>query len=140
MKDKFFLDTNILIYSFDKGAKTKQSTAKKLILSALENKNGVISYQVVQEFINVSQRKFRVPIKTKDLKLYLQTVLAPLCETHSSIELYESALDIQKGHHFGFYDSLVVASALSVQCRILYSEDMTHGQKIHDLTIINPFK
>lgn len=141
MKDeKFFIDTNIFVYSFDDGHLLKQKNAKQLIEHALISSKGVISYQVVQEFINVSSKKFSVPMSSQEQKLFLHKVLMPLCEIYPDKVLYEMAIELSDRYQFSFYDSLIVASALQSDCKILYSEDLQHGQSIFKLKIINPFK
>ena len=137
MNAKYFLDTNIMVYSFEKSAKAK--TAQSLIHEGLANNTAAISYQVVQEFINVASRKFKTPLKETDLTLYLDRVLIPLWSVYSSPELIKSALEIKGRWQYGFYDALIIASALSSNCPILYSEDLHHGQKIYGTEIINPF-
>lgn len=139
MSAKYFLDTNIFVYSFDTQYPDKQKCAKELIGKALEDGNGCISYQVVQEFINVSTRKFVTSLSANDAEGYLTMVLEPLCEIFSTINLYRKALEIIERWQYSFYDSLIIASAASADCRILYTEDLQHDQKIENLKIINPF-
>ena len=139
MKDKFFIDTNIFIYSFDKHNPDKQRRAIEIISKALHQYSGCISYQVIQEFLNVATRKFDTPFKKQDCRQYIATVLDPLCEVLSSIELFNDALEIKEGWRFSFYDALIVAAALKANCLILYSDDLQHGQRIRELVIQNPF-
>lgn len=139
MSDKFFIDTNIFIYSFDKTAPQKQAIAKEIIRDALNNEKGCISYQIIQEFSNVATKKFETPLTKHDCYKYVTDVLEPLCEIFSSVELYKDALEIQEGWQYSFYDSLIIASALRLNCNILYTEDLKHEQRIRDLRIINPF-
>jgi len=65
--------------------------------------------------------------------------LFPICEVFPSEKLYISALDIREKWKFSFYDSLIIAAAVEANCKILYSEDLQHNQKIYDLTILNPY-
>lgn len=139
MKGKFFLDTNIFIYAFDAATPHKQGIANDLIKSALLDGQGCTSYQVIQEFINVSTKKFSVPLKTADCRKYLEKVLAPICEVFVSIDLYIRALDIAGRWRYSFYDTLIITAALEADCNILYTEDLQHNQKIQSLTIYNPF-
>ncbi|MGK5091604.1 PIN domain-containing protein [Deltaproteobacteria bacterium TL4] len=138
MNAKYFLDTNVIVYSFDPSILEKQSVARRLLSNALTGQ-GCISYQVVQEFINVATRKFKTPLSLQDCKKYLNDVLAPLCEIFPSIEFYSQALQIKERWQYSLYDSLVVTAALQSNCTILYSEDLQHGQVIDQLTITNPF-
>ena len=140
MPVEFFLDTNILVYTFDETAPDKQMKARALVERALEHKTGVISYQVVQEFINVATRKFTPPLSTAQTLRYLHEVLEPLCGVFSSNDLYRKAIGIQDRWRYGFYDSLIIASALSAGCNTLYSEDLQASQSIESLTIVDPFR
>jgi predicted nucleic acid-binding protein len=140
MSVEFFLDTNILVYTFDSTDPAKQSRARKLVEHALENRAGVISYQVTQEFLNVATRKFTPPLSADQAQRYLQQVLEPLCTVYSSNDLYLRAIDIQARWRYSFYDSLIIASALQAGCTTLYSEDLQASQKIESLTIVDPFR
>ena len=139
MKDKFFLDTNIIVYSFDSENESKQVIARNLIAQAFCHQHTSISYQVIQEFLNVALKKFKVPLTPSDAQIYISTTLEPLCEIFSSISLFYKSIEIQERWHFSFYDSLIISAALSANCTVLYSEDMQHEQRIEELTIINPF-
>jgi len=139
MKDKYFLDTNILVYSFDVAQPEKQKISRHLIKCGLEEGIGCISYQVIQEFLNVATRKFTVPIAYKDSRIYLSTVLEPICEVYASIDLYHRALELVERWKYAFYDALIVAAALQNNCTILYSEDLQDGQIIQELKIVNPY-
>jgi len=139
MSGKFFLDTNILVYTFDATAPAKQHIARQLISTALNSQQGIISYQVVQEFLNVAMRKFSPPLKPDDANIYLDRILTPLCELFPSMIYYSKALKISERWGYSLYDSLIITAALEAGCETLYSEDMQHGQLIQTLTIINPF-
>jgi predicted nucleic acid-binding protein len=139
MKGNYFLDTNILVYTFDRSQPQKQSIARNLVGEALKKRSGCISYQVIQEFLNLASRKFAHPLSTADCHAYLSNVLEPLCEVFASTGLFHRALEISSRWKFSFYDSLIVAAALSVESKILYTEDLQHNQKIEALTIVNPF-
>jgi len=62
MRDKYFLDTNIFVYSFDSSNPKKQKVAKSLIKQALKKQVSCISSQVIQEFINVATKKIKPPL------------------------------------------------------------------------------
>jgi predicted nucleic acid-binding protein len=139
MNGRAFLDTNIFVYTFDAREPAKQDRARQLVGQALSNHQGIISFQVIQEFLNVATRKFAQPLSHADCRVYLERVLSPLCEVFASIELYQFALGTAERWHYAFYDSLIIAAAAQAGCRTLYSEDLQHGQRIENLTIINPF-
>ena len=139
MSGKFFLDTNILVYSFDARQSTKQRIAQGLIDKALLSQKGFISTQVVQEFLHVALRKFEKPLSVQEARAYLDTVLSPLCEVFPTIKLYHRALELQHETGFSFYDALIIASASEGESKILYSEDMQTNRRIAGLILQNPF-
>ncbi len=139
MSDRFFLDTNVFVYSFDGSTPKKAVLAAKLIRRAIETRAGIVSYQVVQEFFNVALRRFAVPMSSLDAQQYLSSTFRPLLAVHSSPALYSEALRLGTKYRLPWYDSLIVASAIEGQCDILYSEDFQDGQRLGGLTISNPF-
>jgi predicted nucleic acid-binding protein len=139
MSGRFFLDTNLFVYTFDVTAPAKAKKAAQLIRRAADTGEGIISYQVVQEFFNVAFRRFPRPMSTADAEQYLITVFRPLLAVHSSPAIYFEALRIVEKHKVSWYDSLIVAAALEGQCEVLYSEDFQHGRKLEGMRIENPF-
>jgi predicted nucleic acid-binding protein len=139
MSTRFFLDTNIFVYSFDASSPKKAAQATKLIRKGIETRGGIVSYQVVQEFFNVALRRFAKPMSSVDAEQYLSTTFRPLLAVHSSSALYGEALRIGARFRLAWYDSLIVASALEGQCDVLYSEDFQDGQQIGSVIIANPF-
>jgi predicted nucleic acid-binding protein len=140
MSARYFLDTNIFVYSLDVTVPAKSRRAAKLIRDGLDSGNGIVSYQVVQEFFNVAFRRFAQPMSAFAAEEYLNTVFRPLLSVHTSPALFVSALQNYAQHHLSWYDSLIVAAAQEGGCSILYSEDMQHGRRIDDLRIENPFR
>lgn len=139
MSDEIFLDSNIFLYTFDDSALQKQERADELVKQALGHGTGIISYQVVHEVLNVLTCKLAVPMDAGDAARYLATTLEPLWRVQPSAALFQAGLSIQARYRFGFYDSLIVAAALTAGCSRLYSEDLQHGQRIEGLIIENPF-
>jgi predicted nucleic acid-binding protein len=134
-----FLDTNIFIYDLDGSDKLKQRIATAMIRSALDHGTACISYQVVQECLNVALRKAEIPLDASQAEAYLNTVLLPMWRIMPSERLYRRAIATQERTRYAFYDSLIIASALEAGCSRLYTEDLQHGQEIETLRIENPF-
>ena len=133
-----FLDTNVLVSCFIEGEKEKRAKGRALVRSALETHNSVVSWQVVQEFLNVATRKPR-RMDQVEVQLYLERVLMPLCEVFPDSTPYSNALSIADETGWSFYDSLVVSSAIAARCTTLLTEDLQDGRVIRGLTIRNPF-
>lgn len=139
MNARFFLDTNIFVYSFDPQAAEKSRRARQLIRQGIATRKGVISYQVAQEFFNVALRRFAEPMTPAEAEQYLATVFRPLLAVHSSPALLGEALRVSARYRLHWYDALVVAAALEGECAIFYSEDLQHGQRFGSLRVENPF-
>ena len=139
LSGRFFLDTNIFVYTFDASAPEKKEMAKRLVHRALYTQDGVISTQVIQEFLNVALRKFHSPLTLAECQEYLATVLSPLCKQHPTVSFYQEALKVRDETGFSFYDSLILAAAIDTGCSFLLTEDMQSGRTVQGVTIANPF-
>ena len=131
--DKAFFDTNLMIYAFAKD--DARAEAAEALLAA----GGVISVQILNEFVAVAARK--LGMAWNDILAALDAILI-LCPSPAplTIETHQMALGIVKKHKYHIYDALVIASALEASCTTLYSEDLQDGQVIGGLTIRNPFR
>jgi predicted nucleic acid-binding protein len=144
MSDRFFLDTTVFVYSFDRSAPAKARKAARLIREALTTQKGVISYRVVQEFFNVALKRFSQHMGAADAGQYLIAVFRALLAVHSSQALYAEALFLhaQSGlsqDGISWRDSLIVSAAIQTRCEILFSEDLQHGRRFGALRVMNPF-
>ena len=132
---KIFLDTNIVVYLYSGDEPEKQATALKLI----EQNNPIISTQVLSELANTLSRKFTLPF---DVVAQAVAEVQEGCAVLPVMpETISQALALAKKYQYSYYDSLILASALSAGCSTLFTEDMHHGQVIENsLTIQNPFR
>jgi predicted nucleic acid-binding protein len=139
MNGRFFLDTNVFVYTFDSAAPMKAKKATDLIRKAANSGEGIVSFQVVQEFFNVALRRFSQPMSIAEAEQYLITVFRPLLAVHSSPAIYLEALRIAAKHRLAWYDAVIVASAVEGECDTLYSEDLQHGAEIDGVRVKDPF-
>lgn len=136
----FFLDTNIFVYALLASEPLKKQRALQLVEQALASRLGCISYQVVQEFANVSTRKFAQRFSHDQCKQFIDAAMQPLNRVASSPELLNAALDLQHDTRYSFYDCLMICAALQAGAEVLYSEDLQHNQLVAGrLRIVNPF-
>ena len=133
-----FLDTNVFVYLFDETDDYKRGRAERVVQEAVEKETGCISYQVVQETINVITRK--LDATPEEARQLLDHILFPLWRVNPTRAFYHRGQDLQIRYRFSFYDSLIVAAALEAGCKTLYTEDLQHGQVIEGLTVANPFR
>ena len=140
MNGRYFLDTNIFVYSFDRDSPDKAGRAVELIHHAVTAGTGVVSFQVVHEFFNVALRRFAQPMTAAEAQQYLSTVFRPLLAVHSSVSLYSESLRMHAAYSLSWYDALIVAAAIESECSVLYTEDLQAGLRIGPLTVKDPFR
>jgi predicted nucleic acid-binding protein len=134
-----FVDTNILIYAEDRDAKGKHEVARTLILDLWENREGVVSVQVLQEFyVNVT-KKLKKPLTAAKAKAIIEEYLTWTVVDNTGRMLVD-AIDLQRKAQLSFWDSLIVQAAIQSGCDRLYSEDMNAGQRFGPVTVVNPFQ
>ncbi len=134
-----FLDTNIFAYALDARDGAKKAIAADLIVALLRSEQAVVSYQVIQEFLNVAVRSSIPGLGRDQGAAHLRGIFSKMEIVSPSLNLYEEALALHAKYRFHWYDSLIVAAALEAKCGTLYTEDLQHGQVIDGLTVVNPF-
>ncbi|MBP5451633.1 MAG: PIN domain-containing protein [Treponema sp.] len=135
--EKVFFDTNILVYFVDGNDTRKQNIAQNLVKKAVQNRNGIISTQSLQEFFNVITKKCLC--SKSDAKTLVEMFSEQFPVTQVSVPQIQGAIDICIKHGVSFWDSLILSSANDSGCTIVYSEDMNNGQTIEGAKILNPF-
>lgn len=136
MAERSFIDTNILVYAEASDLPAKQRAALDLLKRLYEEASGVLSTQVLQEYCNVAIRKLRMPalqIRAR-LDFYEQFEIVQVTPL-----IVRAGLDLHQTRSLGFYDALIVASAQTAGCNVLYSEDLNTGEKMGPVRIANPF-
>ncbi|MCH8010918.1 MAG: PIN domain-containing protein [Candidatus Marinimicrobia bacterium] len=134
--NKVFIDSNILIYAYDRSARSKREAAKRLISDLITTGLGTISTQVLQEFYVVSTKK--LGIIPELAKTAIESLRALEIVTLSP-ELILSAIDTQLNWDISFWDALILQAASHSNCKILYTEDFSHGQSYGSVKVVNPF-
>jgi predicted nucleic acid-binding protein len=140
MKDKVFLDTNILVYSIDSSAELKQKrdVARKIVTTHIREESGVISIQVLQEFFQVATRKIETPISIDDALEYMQ-YMSTLQIITPDFDMVVAAARLHQRYSLSFWDALIVQAAKTTGCTQIVSEDLQDGFRLDGLTIKNPF-
>jgi predicted nucleic acid-binding protein len=138
MSPPHFLDTNVLLYSIsrDPGEAAKRARAEQL----LDDDNGALSVQVLQEFYVQATRKTRPDAIPHEVAVGLIGTWLRFKVQEISLAILTAALEIKARQGFSYWDSAIVAAARALGCRELYSEDMTHGREIDGVAIIDPFR
>lgn len=136
---KIFVDTNVLVYAHDATAGRKRDRAREVIIELWNHETGVISTQVLQElFVSLTQ-KIPLPIAGRKAR----TILEDLCAWDVVVNDEQSvlaAIDLKAKWQLSFWDSLILEAARRSGATILYSEDLSNGQQVGGVTIVNPFE
>ncbi len=126
-----FFDTNVLVYAMS-------GDTRGIVARGRLRDGGIISTQVLNEFVSVSRKKLRldwaiVAAVLAEFRLLVDDVRAVALSTH------DIAVTIAREHGLDIYDALILAAAIEAGCDRLYSEDFQHGRRFGDCTIVNPF-
>jgi len=139
MKGKAFIDTNILIYAHDLDAGYKNEISAEVVRNLWENRTGIISTQVLQEFyVNVT-RKISSPLSKSKARGIIESYLVWHIELNG-VKTILFASEIEERHQLSFWDSLIIAAAYNAKADKILTEDLNHGQIIEGILIENPFK
>jgi predicted nucleic acid-binding protein len=136
MAERAFIDTNVLAYAEASDLPVKQRAALDLLRQLYEQASGVLSTQVLQEYCNVALKKLRMPAQQlrARLDLYEQFEIVQVTPV-----IVRAGLDLHQTRSLGFYDALIVASAQTAGCNVLFSEDLNTGEKMGPVRVVNPF-
>ncbi len=137
MRDKIFVDTNILVYAHDLSTGDRHAKAFSIIESLWEAETGVLSTQVLQEFYVTVTRKIKNPLKPTDAREIIRNYLAWPVQINDP-EMTIQASEIAEKNNLSFWDALIVAAALRLQAKKIITEDLNHGQIIEGILIGNP--
>lgn len=132
-----FVDTNILVYSFDEGDSVRRDRARLVMRRLWEGRCGCLSYQVLQEFYATVTRKLKPALAPPLARAEVEDLLAwnPLPVTGA---LLKKAWHLEDRYGFSCWDSLIVAAALAQHCDTLFTEDFQEGLQIDGLLVVNP--
>jgi predicted nucleic acid-binding protein len=127
-----FFDTGVLLYLLSNDA-DKADRVEELL-----EKRGTISVQVLNEFAAVALRKIKMPLGA--IREILETIRTVCRVEPLTLATHDGGLTVCERYGFSLYDSMIVSTALMASAKVLYSEDLQHGQLIDGrLRILNPF-
>ena len=137
MTDRLFVDTNILMYAHDSTAGAKHQRAKALLAQLWQERTGAISTQVLQELAVNLRRKVATPLPAKTIQEMVADYLSWHVVVTDGAAVLE-ALDFMERYGISFWDALIVQAAHTAGASVLYSEDLSHGQRYGSVVVENP--
>ncbi len=138
MTVKVFVDTNVLVYAYDRGAGSRHERAQSLLEKLWKEGNGILSTQVLQEFYVNVRRKAKRPVSIEQARSLISDYLSWDPIVNDGATMLE-AIDVEQRYQLSFWDSLIVAAAQKGGASVLFSEDFNQGQKFGSVVIQNPF-
>ena len=139
MSDRYFVDTNVLMYAHDSAAGEKHQRAKALVEELWETRAGVVSTQVLQELAVNLRRKAKKPLDAKATRDVVSDYLTWQVVVNGGDSILE-ALDLEAKCQLSFWDALIVQAAHVSGAEVLCSEDLSDGQAYGAVRVINPFR
>jgi predicted nucleic acid-binding protein len=132
-----FIDTNVLVYADSADATDKQAHATALIAQHLRDGSGVISTQVLHEFVNAALRKLVLPLEIVRARVRLYGRFETVNASPAAVL---EALDLHALHQVSFWDALILQAARQSGCVQLLTEDLQTGAVLGGVRIVNPFE
>jgi predicted nucleic acid-binding protein len=133
-----FVDTNVLVYAYDKSAGHKRERARALLDQIWAANCGCVSVQVLQEFYVAATQKVKRPLAQETVvgiirDLVFWRVHAPVAED------ILGAIDLQRRHKIFFWDAMIIWSASQLGCSLIWSEDLSTGRSYDGVLVKDPF-
>lgn len=131
-----FLDTNILLYAAlgRDHAGHRWERAREIALS----EDYCTSGQVLAEFYNVSTRKGAPPLSPQKAREWVRVVAMKPCQPVTP-DVVLAGIDHAHRYQLSYWDGAIIAAAERIGARVLYSEDLNHGQTYGSVRVVNPF-
>ncbi len=139
MIGRVFLDTNVLVYAYDRSEPEKQQQAIRVLDALVMGKRGVMSTQVLAEFFVAVTRKIAAPLTVEEgyerVQNYLRCCMVLNLTGLVVLEAIRGVWD----HQFHFWDAMVWATARLNQIPIVFTEDVPNREVVEGIRFVNPF-
>ena len=137
MSDRYFVDTNILMYAHDTSAGAKHERARTLVEQLWRDRSGVVSTQVLQELSVNLRCKAGQPLEVKTTREIVADYLTWQVIVNDGESILET-LDLEAQYRISFWDALVLQAAQASGAEVMYSEDLSDGQMYGSVRVVNP--
>ena len=133
-----FVDTNVLVYARDAAEGEKRLRAQDWLRALWVSRSGRLSAQVLNEYYVTVTRKMHPSAPAADVQAEIRELLAwnPIPTDDAVIA---AAWEVEERFGFSYWDALIVAAARLSACDCLLTEDLSDGQQLAGITVVNPF-
>jgi predicted nucleic acid-binding protein len=136
--DKTFIDTNVLVYAYDRSAGVKRDIARQILSELWESGKGALSVQVLQEFFVTITKKVKRPLGLEEARETVADLLKWEIVANDGESILR-AIAVHERHKLSFWDAMIIQAALKAGATTLLTEDLADGVMIDGLKITNPF-
>jgi len=133
-----FVDTNVFVYAVDSTAGVKRDRARTVVSDLWQSGSGCLSVQVLQEFFVIVTRKIPHPLDGRTAATAVEDFAQWRTHAPNAGDVI-AAIDLHQRDAISFWDAMIVQSAATLGCGVLYSEDLHDGQRYGGVLVVNPF-
>jgi predicted nucleic acid-binding protein len=139
MTGKVLVDTNVLVYAYDFSDPVKQEQAFEVLDELAQSGRGVLSAQVLAEFVVAVTRKIEQPLDLKAVQKSVENYLSSWTVFDITSFVVLEAVRGVREHRFSYWDAQIWATARLNQIPVVLSEDFASGSTVEGVTFLNPF-
>ena len=140
MSADIFVDTNVLVYAYDRSEPIKQAIAVTVLASIVRSGAGVISAQVLSEFFNAVTRKILAPLTLEEAHARVQNLLRLLHVVPVTDLIVLEAVRGVREHQLSLWDAQIWAAARLNQIPVILSEDFRGDLVLEGIRVVDPFR
>ena len=139
MRGEVLVDSNVLVYAYDRSEPVKQRTAASLLHRLFDARSGVLTTQVLSEFFVIVTRKITAPldVKTAAERIHNYVLSWPVLEVTPLVVLEATRGAV--AHQLHYWDAQLWAAARLNQIDLILTEDLPSGQVLEGVRFMDPF-
>jgi predicted nucleic acid-binding protein len=139
MADRIMVDTNVLLYAYDRGEPVKQPRSLAVLDRLIMHDLGVLTSQVLAEFFVNATRKLQPPLTIEEAYDRIQNYLLSWKILDITGAIVLEAVRGVRTYQMAYWDAQIWASAKMNQVPVVFSEDFGKGVIIEGVRFVNPF-
>lgn len=139
MNGRVFLDTNVLVYAYDRSEPEKQQHAVRVLDALVTGKRGVMSAQVLAEFFVAVTRKIAAPLTVEEGYERVQNYLRSCMVLNLTGPVVLEAIRGVRDHRFHFWDAMIWATVRLNRIPVIFTEDFPGREIVEGVRFVNPF-
>lgn len=132
-----FADTNVLLYAVSD--RPEESAKAEVAREILDRTDIVVSTQVLQEFYVQATRPSRSHPLTHDQATGLVEAFSRFAVQDITLPIVQASLALKARYGLSYWDCAIIEAARAAGCDVVLSEDMSDGQDLDGVHVVNPF-